>query len=121
MMDKVRSVSEKRTAKSDNNYNILVRIVDTVHRSSDLKEIYKTALDLVIEVDKVKQACIYLVDEHTNEAVLQAHRNLPSNFVKSASRIASPKGLTWKIINSGKIINIPVSLLYIFLYPLQVS
>ncbi len=107
MKEKTESVSVTDRVNADNNYRILVSIVDAVHRSSNLNEIYEAALDLVVEVDKVDLAAVYLVDEQTNEAVLQSHRNFPSNYVKSASRIASPKGITWKIINSKKIINIP--------------
>ncbi|MEQ9619797.1 MAG: GAF domain-containing protein [Deltaproteobacteria bacterium] len=85
---------------------VLVKIVEAVHKSSDLKEIYDIALDLVVQLDKVDMACIYLVDESSNEAVLQAHRDFPDDYIKSASRIPHPKGITWKVVETGKILNI---------------
>jgi len=66
----------------------------------------RVALDKVIEQDYVDLACIYLVDEAKNESVLQDHRNFPDDYLRRASRIPYPKGATWKVINSGKIINV---------------
>lgn len=88
------------------NLKVLIKIVETVHKSTDLKEIYDKALDLVVELEKVDMAAIYLVDELSNEAVLQAHRNFPQDYVDSAARIPYPKGITWRVISSGQILNI---------------
>jgi len=88
------------------NLKTLIKIVETVHKSTDLKEIYDTALDLVTELEKVDMAAIYLVDETSNEAVLQAQRNFPDDYVEQASRITRPVGITWKIIDSGRALNI---------------
>ncbi|MGE5445220.1 MAG: PAS domain S-box protein [Ignavibacteriales bacterium] len=33
-------------------------------------------------------------------------RNVPEDYIRSAGRIPYPKGITWKVINSGEIINI---------------
>ena len=48
-----------------------------MHQSLNLQEVYRVALDKVIELGNVDMSYIYLVDETKNEAVLQAHRNLP--------------------------------------------
>ncbi len=88
------------------NLVVLIKIVETVHKSTDLREIYDTALDLVVELEKVDMAAIYLVDETRHEAVLQAQRNFPEEYLDSASRIPYPKGITWRVINSGEILNI---------------
>ena len=88
------------------NLRVLIKVVEAVHKSSDLKDIYDTALDLVIELEKVDMAAIYLVDESSNTAVLKAHRNFPPEYVKKASVIPHPAGITWKVINSGRILNI---------------
>jgi signal transduction histidine kinase len=98
--------SKELTNILDKNLGILINIVEAVHKSNDLKEIYNTALDLVIEVEKVDMATIYLVDEAKNEAVLQAQRNFPEDYVKNASRIPYGKGITWKVIQSGEILNV---------------
>ena len=90
----------------DKNLGVLINIVEAVHKSNDLKEIYNTALDLVIELDKVDMIVIYLVDESKNEAVLQAQRNFPEDYVENAGRIPRGRGITWDIIQSGEILNV---------------
>lgn len=85
---------------------VLIKIVEAVHKSSDLKQIYNTALDLVIELEKVDMAAIYIVDDAANTAVLQAHRNFPPEYVAKASVIPYPTGITWRVINSGQPLNI---------------
>jgi signal transduction histidine kinase/putative methionine-R-sulfoxide reductase with GAF domain len=85
---------------------ILTGLIQTVHKSSNLEEIYSVALDSVVKLENVDMAVIYLVDEEKQEAVIQAHRNFPEDYVKRASRVPYPKGITWKVINTGKILNI---------------
>ena len=84
----------------------LTSLIQTVHKSSNLEEIYRIALDSVVELENVDMAMIYLVDEEKREAVLQAHRNVPEDYIKRANRIPYPKGITWKVINTGNVINI---------------
>ncbi len=81
-------------------------ITQAMNRSLDLDEIYKIALDRVIEQEYVDLACIYLVDNSKNEAVMQAHRNFSDDFIKRAERIPYPKGATWKVVNTQEIINV---------------
>lgn len=88
------------------NLNILTRVIRTVHISNNLDDIYNVALDSVLQLENVEIAGIYLVDEKTNEAVLEAYRNFPEFYLQKASRIPPPKGITWKVINKGKIINV---------------
>ncbi len=85
---------------------VLIKVVEAVHKSSDLKEIYNTALDLVVDLEKVDMAAIYIVDDASNTAVLQAQRNFPPEYVAKASVIPYPAGITWKVINSGQPLNI---------------
>ncbi|MBI2487344.1 MAG: GAF domain-containing protein [Deltaproteobacteria bacterium] len=49
---------------------------------------------------------IYLIDEEKREAVLKAHRNVSEDYIRRAERIPYPKGITWKAINGGRIVNI---------------
>lgn len=90
----------------DKNLNILINLIQTIHNSVNLKEIYKVALDSVVELENVDMAMVYLIDEGKYEVVLQGHRNLPEDYVRRAGRIPHPKGVTWKVINSGKIWNL---------------
>ena len=85
---------------------VLFSIIQTVHKSTDLKEIYKVALDSVKHIENVDSVMIYLVDEEKQEAVLEAHMNVPEEYIRRAGRIPYPKGITWKVINSGKILNV---------------
>jgi PAS domain S-box-containing protein len=85
---------------------ILTSLIQAVHKFSNLEEIYRVALDLVTELENVDMAMIYLVDERKREAVLKAYRNLPEDYIERARRIPYPKGVTWKVINTGKILNI---------------
>ncbi|HEX3034956.1 MAG TPA: GAF domain-containing protein [Thermodesulfobacteriota bacterium] len=92
--------------RKNKDLEILNAITQAVHQSLDLQEVYRIALDKVIELENVDMACIHLVDEAKNEAVLQDHRNLPEEFIQRAARIPCPKGVTWKVINTGKILNV---------------
>jgi len=85
---------------------VLNKLMQTVHRFLGLEEVYRVALDTVVSMDIVDMAMIYLIDEDKKEAVLQAYRNLPETYVMKAGRIPYPKGNTWKVIESGSIINI---------------
>jgi len=85
---------------------ILTSLIQAVHKFSNLEEIYRVALDSVTELENVDMAMIYLVDERKREAVLKAYRNLPEDYIERARRIPYPKGVTWKVINTGKILNI---------------
>ena len=100
----------KRTEEDLNNRNrdleILNAITQAVHQFLAPKEVYRVALDKVIELENVDLACIYLVDEARNEAVIQDQRNIPEWFIKRAGRIPCPKGVTWRVINTGNIVNV---------------
>ena len=92
--------------KRNKELEILNAITQAVHQFLDLEEVYKIALDMVIELDNVDMACIYLVDEAKNEALMRGHRNFPEEFIHRAGRIPYPKGVTWKIISTGEILNV---------------
>ena len=92
--------------KRSRDLGIINTINQAVHKSLDLQEIYSIALDSVTELENVDMAMIYLVDENTNEAVIQAYRNVPEDYLKRASRIPYPRGITWKLINTGLVTNI---------------
>ncbi len=85
---------------------ILHTISAAVHQSFNLQHIYNTALDIAINLQDIDIAVIYLVNENRKEAVLQAHRNLTDDYISRAGRIAYPKATTWKVINSGQVLNI---------------
>src|SRR3990172_208987 len=104
------TIKRKQVEEELNNRNkdleILNTITQAVHQSLDLKEVYRIALDQVIELDNVDLACIYLVYEAKNVAVMQDQRNFPEEFLQRAGVIPYPKGVTWKVISTGKILNV---------------
>lgn len=85
---------------------ILTSVIQAVHKSSNLEEIYGIALDSVTQLENVDMTMIYLIDEDKREAVLQSHRNVPEDYISRAGRIPYPKGVTWKVINTGRMLNI---------------
>jgi len=93
-------------SKRNKDLEILNTITQAVHQSLDLEDVYKIALDMVTSMENVDMAMIYLVDETRKDAILQASRNVPENYISRARRIPYPKGITWKVINTGEIINV---------------
>jgi len=85
--------------------NIIYKITKAVHESLDLKDLYKIALDMIIELDNVDMAFIYLIDDMKNEAVLEDYRNVPESYVRKVTRIPRGRGITWKILESGQLYN----------------
>src|SRR3990167_3884434 len=99
-----RDITEHKKAEEE--LILLNTLMKAVHRILDLKDVYKVALDMVTSMDNVDMVMIYIVDKDKKEAVLQAERNLPEFYIKRAGRIPYPRGITWKAINSGTVINI---------------
>lgn len=85
--------------------NIIYKITKAVHESLDLKDLYKIALDMIIELDNVDKTFIYLIDEVKNEAVLEDYRNVPESYIRKVGRIPRGKGVTWKILESRELYN----------------
>lgn len=99
-----RDITERKKAEEE--LIALNTLMKAVHKFLDLHEVYKVALDTIMTMENVDMSMIYLVDKEKNEAVLQASRNVPKFYIERAERIPYPKGVTWKAINSGNIINI---------------
>jgi diguanylate cyclase (GGDEF)-like protein/PAS domain S-box-containing protein len=92
--------------RKEEKLRILHNITQALNQSLELEEIYKIAMDSVIQLDNVDLACIYLINESKNEAVMQVHRNFPDDFVQRAGVIPYPRGATWKVINSCEMFNV---------------
>lgn len=106
----IRDITERKRTENRLRKNKELEILNTftqaVHKSLDLEEVYNVALDMASELENVDMTFIYLVDGDRKEAVLQAHRNLSEDYIRRAQRIPYPKGATWQVINTGKILNI---------------
>ena len=85
---------------------ILYTISSAVHQSFDLQHIYNTALEAAVSLQDIDMAFIYLISDDRKEAVLQAHINTPEDYIQRARRILYPEGVTWKVLNSGQVINV---------------
>ena len=95
-----------KSKQVEDELSTLNRITQAVNQSHNLKDICKIALDSVIELKYIDIVSIYLVDEVKQVAVLVDYRNYPKEYIKKAAKIPYPKGVTWKVINSGEICNI---------------
>ena len=96
-----KQITERQRAEEE--LRMLNAIMEAVHKTLSLKEVYSIALDAVLGTTAFDIVMVYLVDENTNEAVLQAHKGLTEDYVRRAGRIPYPKGVTWKVINSGEL------------------
>ncbi|MGH7791525.1 MAG: sensor histidine kinase, partial [Thermodesulfobacteriota bacterium] len=96
-----KEITERQRAEEE--LRMLNTIMEAVHKTLSLKEVYSIALDAVLGMTAFDIVMVYLVDENTNEAVLQAHKGLTEDYVRKAGRIPYPKGVTWKVINSGEL------------------
>jgi len=92
--------------RKNKDLEILHTISDAVHQSFDLQHVYNIALDMATTLQDVDLAFIYLINVERKEAVLQAHRNLTEDYIRRAGRIPYPKATTWKVLNSGQVLNI---------------
>ena len=86
---------------------MLNTITRSVYTSLDIEKVCETAIEMSTTLEYVDTACIYLVDELGENAVLKYHsKNLPASFIKRASVIKKPDGVTWKVINTGEVVTI---------------
>lgn len=85
--------------------NLANSITQVINKTFNLEEIFNITLDKFIEIEFVDKACIYLVDEAENEALLQGYRNFNDDCVQLCRKIPYGQGLTWEVIESGKITN----------------
>jgi len=85
---------------------IINAITHATHESFDLEEVYNVSLNMIVELVNVDIAMIYLIDIISNEAVLQSYRNLSEDYIIKAGRIPYGKGVTWRVINLGQVVNI---------------
>ncbi len=99
-----RNITERKRAEEE--LLALNTLMKAVHRFLDLREVYNVALDMITNMEHVDMAMIYLVDKEKKEAVIQAWRNFPEYYINRAGKVPYPRGLTWKVINSGAIVNI---------------
>lgn len=99
-----RDITDRRATEYE--LTALNNVMETVHKFLDLQEVYDVALDTIIQMENIDMAIVYLVDQHNENAILQAHRKLPDAYLERASTIPRPIGITWKVINSGEILNI---------------
>ena len=81
-------------------------ITDTLRGARSLQEVYELTAELLLTLPGVDMVMIYMVDADAYEAVLEYHRNVPPSYVRKASRIPFPRGITWKVIRSNRVLNV---------------
>ncbi|MGI9533623.1 MAG: GAF domain-containing protein, partial [Thermodesulfobacteriota bacterium] len=92
--------------KRNKDLEIINKVTSLLHNSLDVDDVCNTVLDLIISLDYIEMSCIYMVDESGQNAELKFHKNLPPEYIKNASIVKNPSGLTWNVINSGEMLNI---------------
>ncbi len=103
--EKLRSLN-KNLVNRNKELKIINAITHATHESFDLEKVYKVALDMTVDLDNVDIVMIYLIDRFRYEAVLQSYRNLTEDYILRAGRIPYGRGVTWKVINLGQVVNI---------------
>jgi PAS domain S-box-containing protein len=90
--------------RKNNALEILNTITRSIHTSLDIEKICEVAIEMSTTLDYVDTASIYIVSESGTSAELKSHSsNLPASYIKKASVINYPVGITWKVINSGEV------------------
>jgi len=86
--------------------SILSKISQEIHQSIELNNAYRIVTDATKNLKFFNLMALYLVEGEGDrrEAVLQLHHGYPDDYLKKASRIAYPKGNTWRVIESGELI-----------------
>lgn len=95
-----------RLDRRQNDLEIINTITQAVHQSIKLEDVFKIALDMTIDLENIDMVMIYLVDREKKEAILKAYRNVPEDYINRAGRIPYPRGITWKVITTGKMVNV---------------
>ena len=75
------------------------------NESLDLDKVCTKSLELMIKLENVDMAFIYMIDRNNN-AVIKAHINIPEDYIKRAGVIPYPKGVTWKVLNEKIVLNL---------------
>src|SRR5579884_4174482 len=97
--------SYEEISQRNRDLEILTDLIQAVHKSYGLEDIYRVALDSVMKLDNVDMAVVYLVDKQKNEAVIQSQKNLPEGFFQKAGKISKSRGVKWGGKNTGKKMN----------------
>jgi len=90
--------------RKNNALEVLNTITRAIHNSLDIEKVCEMAIEMSTTLDYVDTTSLYIVNETGTSAELKYHSsNLPNSYIKKASVINYPDGITWKVINSGEI------------------
>jgi PAS domain S-box-containing protein len=101
-------ILNKELKERNKELSILSEISQEVHQSVDLNQTYSIVLDVIKGLKFIDLMAVYLVqgEGDRREAVLQIYQGHPEKYseeyLKRVIRIPYPKGVTWKVINSGE-------------------
>lgn len=68
----------------------------------DLYRIYQDSLKVISELPEIDVVMVYIIDNSSGTAVLEAHSNLNKDYLERAVVIPKGKGITWKIIENSR-------------------
>ncbi len=101
----VRQFLDMQTKQLFGMINALNIVATTVGNSLDLNEVFKTALQTVLDVVGAEAAGISLIEEETGDVVLRAQDGWIHDFVvTNPMRIPAGKGMSGEVISQNEVI-----------------
>ena len=95
-------IAEATSREHTDQIETLLEISTKLGQSLNLTELLKGVLESITEAIKVEAAGIHLLDEQTNELVLEAHHGFSTDFVHKMARMKLGKGFAGRAALSGK-------------------
>jgi len=98
----IRKIAEATSREHTDQIETLLEISTKLGQSLNLAELLQGVLESITEAIQVGAAGIYLLNEQTNELVLEAHHGFSTDFVHSMARMKLGKGFAGRAALSGK-------------------
>ncbi len=98
----IRKIAEATSREHTDQIETLLEISTKLGQSLNLAELLQGVLESITEAIQVGAAGIHLLDEQTNELVLEAHYGFSADFVHKMARMKLGKGFAGRAALSGK-------------------
>lgn len=101
-----RKNSEDEIMQRNRELNTLNAIARIVNQSLTLEEILNNALDMMLEILDIKNACVVLIDSDIEYLTLEVHRGMSADLVEAFSQLKVSEGLIGRAVRSRETIYI---------------
>ena len=88
--------------RSERRLTAINAVYSAVSQSLELQEVLNAAADKVIEVMDVEATLMYLVDQRTQELVLQVYRGVSGEFAAGVDRLKIGEGFNGQVAQTGE-------------------